>query len=103
MATVAEFHRCSDSVRLFFYSWSWCDLDYPRDVGDVEHVEACADVVVVAVVGADAVVAVAEVDVVVVQVATFVVVADGSACDNVAYSAGEIFYRYRRRNFSKSH
>lgn len=56
-------------------------------------VAAAVDVVVAAVVGAE------------VGVATFVVAVGGSAYDSVvvAYSAGEISYRYRRRNFSKSH
>lgn len=64
------------------------------------------DVVAVVVVVAAAVdVVVAAVVDVAIEVATFAVAAGDSAYDSVvvAYSAGEIFYRYRRRNFSKSH
>lgn len=90
---VAEYPRCSDSFRLFFCSWSWCDQDWEQDVGDAVCVEANVDVVVVVVADAEVV------------IATFAVAVDGSTYDSVVvvYSAGEIFYRYRRRNFSKSH
>lgn len=66
---------------------------------------AYVDVAVVVATVVAAVVGAAAVDVVDVAfvVASAVVVADGLVCDNVAYSADDIFYRYRRRNFSKSH
>lgn len=62
-------------------------------MGDAVCGEAYVDVVVVIVVDAEVV------------IATFAVAVDGSTYDSavVVYSAGEIFYRYRRRNFSKSH
>lgn len=62
-------------------------------MGDAVCVEAYVDAVVVIAVDAEVV------------IATFAVAVDGSTYDSVVvvYSAGEIFYRYRRRNFSKSH
>lgn len=88
-----DYPRCSDSFRLFSCSWSWCGQDYLRDEGDAVCEEACVDAVAVIVVDAEVV------------IATFAVAVDGSTYDSVVvvYSAGEIFYRYRRRNFSKSH
>lgn len=88
-----DYPRCSGSFRLFFCSWSWCDQDSLRDEGDAVYVEACVDAVVVIVVDAE------------VAIAAFAAAVDGSTYDSVVvvYSAGEIFYRYRRRNFSKSH
>lgn len=93
VAMAADYPRCSGSFRLFSCSWSWCGQDFLQDEGDVECVEAYVDVVVAIVVDAEVV------------IATFAVAVDGSAYDSVVvvYSAGEIFYRYRRRNFSKSH
>lgn len=93
VAMAADYPRCSGSFRLFSCSWSWCDQDFLQDAGDVECVEAYVDVVVAIVVDAEVV------------IATFAAAVDGSAYDSVVvvYSAGEIFYRYRRRNFSKSH
>lgn len=72
-----------------------CDQDVARG----EHVVAYADAVVVVVV---AVAAVFAADVAF-AAASAVVAADDLAYDSVAYSAGDTFYRYRRRNFSKNH